>query len=302
VAAVLTGIIPVVQYKDDAQFLNAPVAFAHSVIGQDWAAGLVSAGAVAGITSVLLVMLMSQPRIFFSMSRDQLLPAGVSKVHPRFRTPYITTIITCVAVALVAGFVPIQILGEMTSIGTLFAFVIVSIAVPVLRRRRPDAPRSFKVPGGSIIPVLGVLSCVYLMLSLSVMTWVRFLGWLDIGMLIYWFYGRTHSMLVDPVEAAARTASQAFANLVTIVGALVTFNGFAIALLGFLTTFGVTTEELAKWHELDAVLQYVGLSISAEIADRFGLVILGIGIVVLAIGLVLRRTSGSQRVAAAGGR
>lgn len=302
VAGVLSGILPVVEYKTNVQFLNAPVGFAMAYLGKNWAAGLVSAGAVAGLTSVLLVMLMSQPRIFFSMSRDQLLPAGVSKVHPRFRTPYITTIITCVAVALVAGFVPIQILGEMTSIGTLFAFVIVSIAVPVLRRRRPDAPRSFKVPGGMVIPVLGVLSCVYLMVSLSVMTWVRFLGWLDIGMLIYWFYGRTHSMLVDPVEAAARTASQGFANLVTILGALVTFNGFAIALLGFLTTFGVTTEELAKWHELDAILQYVGLSISAEIADRFGLAILGIGIVVLAIGLVLRRTSGSQRVAAAGGR
>jgi len=139
VAGILSGIVPVVQYKADAQFLNAPVGYALALIHQDWAAGLVSAGAVAGITSVLLVMLMSQPRIFFSMSRDQLLPAGVSKVHPKFQTPYITTIITCVVVALVAGFVPIQILGEMTSIGTLFAFVIVSIAVPVLRAKRPDA-------------------------------------------------------------------------------------------------------------------------------------------------------------------
>ena len=103
VAGILSGIVPVVQYKNDVQFLNAPVGYALSVIHKDWAAGLVSAGAVAGITSVLLVMLMSQPRIFFSMSRDQLLPPGVSKVHPRFRTPYITTIITCVIVALVAG-------------------------------------------------------------------------------------------------------------------------------------------------------------------------------------------------------
>ena len=126
------------------------------MIHKDWAAGLVSAGAVAGITSVLLVMLMSQPRIFFAMSRDQLLPAGVSKVHPRFRTPYITTIITCVIVALVAGFVPIQILGEMTSIGTLFAFVVVSLAVIVLRVKRPDARRPFRVPFGIVIPVLGV--------------------------------------------------------------------------------------------------------------------------------------------------
>jgi basic amino acid/polyamine antiporter, APA family len=291
VAGILSGIVPVVQYKNDVQFLNAPVGYALAVIQKDWAAGLVSAGAVAGITSVLLVMLMSQPRIFFSMSRDQLLPAGVSKVHPRFKTPYITTIITCVIVALVAGFVPIQILGEMTSIGTLFAFVIVSVAVPVLRAKRPDAPRPFKVPGGPIIPVLGVLSCVYLMVSLSVMTWVRFLGWLDIGMLIYWFYGRTHSTLVDQAEAMRRTASESFANLVTVLGALVTFNGFAIAVLGFLTTWGVTSEELAKWDELDAVLSRIGLHVSAEIADRFGLTVLAVGIVLLVVGMVLRKST-----------
>jgi APA family basic amino acid/polyamine antiporter len=217
---VLTGIVPVVGFREDAQFLNAPVAYALSEINLDWAAGLVSAGAVAGITSVLLVMLMSQPRIFFSMSRDGLLPRGVSKVHPRFQTPYITTIITCVIVAITAGLVPIQVVGEMTSIGTLFAFVVVSMAVVVLRITRPDAHRPFKVPGGSVIPVLGVVSCLYLMVSLSVMTWVRLLVWLDIGMLIYWFYGRTHSPLADPREAAARTGGEAFANFLTIAGYL----------------------------------------------------------------------------------
>jgi len=301
VAAVLTGIVPVVQYKADVQFINAPVGYALSVIHKDWAAGLVSAGAVAGITSVLLVMLMSQPRIFFSMSRDQLLPAGVSKVHPRFKTPYITTIITCVVVALVAGFVPIQILGEMTSIGTLFAFVIVSVAVPVLRIQRPDARRPFKVPGGHVIPVLGVLSCVYLMLSLSVMTWVRFLGWLDVGMLIYWFYGRTHSTLADRAEAARRSAAESFANFVLVLGALVSFNGFAIALLGFLTTLGVTTEELAKWSEVDDLISKIGLHISADIADRFGLVILGIGIALVIVGIVLRKSAAKPSVPAARG-
>src|SRR5690349_2182555 len=235
VAGILTGIVPVVQYKADQQFLNAPVGYALAVINKDWAAGLVSAGAVAGITRVLLVMLMSQPRIFFAMSRDQLLPAGVSKVHPTFRTPYITTIITCVIVALVAAFVPIQILGEMTSIGTLFAFVVVSLAVIVLRIKRPEANRPFRVPFGYVIPVLGVVSCLYLMVSLSVMTWVRFLGWLDIGLVIYWFYGRTHSPLANKAEQARRTGGENLANLLKVGGYLILFNGFCITLLAFLT-------------------------------------------------------------------
>ena len=277
VAGILSGIVPVVQYKEDLQFINAPVGYALALIHKDWAAGLVSAGAVAGITSVLLVMLMSQPRIFFAMSRDQLLPAGVSKVHPRFRTPYITTMITCFIVALVAGFVPIEILGEMTSIGTLFAFVVVSLAVIVLRVKRPDARRPFRVPFGFVIPVLGVLSCLYLMVSLSVMTWVRFLGWLDIGMVIYWFYGRTHSPLADRAETARRTGTENLSNFLKIAGYMLLFNGFCITLLAFLTIWGVTTEVQAKWAELDTILNYAGMHISPEIADAFGLKILGLG-------------------------
>src|SRR6478609_875297 len=289
VAGILSGIVPVVQYKEDLQFINAPVGYALALIHKDWAAGLVSAGAVAGITSVLLVMLMSQPRIFFSMSRDQLLPAGVSKVHPRFRTPYITTMITCFIVALVAGFVPIEILGEMTSIGTLFAFVVVSLAVIVLRVKRPDARRPFRVPFGFVIPVLGVLSCLYLMVSLSVMTWVRFLGWLDVGMVIYWFYGRTHSPLVDRAEAARRTGVESLANFLKMAGYMLLFNGFCITLLAFLTIWGVTNEELAKWSELDVLLNYVGTHINPEIADAFGLKILALGAIVTVAGLVLGR-------------
>ena len=220
-------------------------------------------------------MLMSQPRIFFAMSRDQLLPPGVSKVHPKFRTPYITTMITGVVVAIVAGLTPIQILGEMTSIGTLFAFVVVSLAVIILRVKRPDARRPFRVPGGHIIPVLGVVSCAYLMIALTVMTWVRFLVWLDIGMVIYWFYGRTHSQLASKAEAAARSGVENVSNFLKMAGYMLAFNGFCITLLGLMTAWGVTTEELAKWHELDAVLeQRFGLHINPEIADTFGLTIL----------------------------
>jgi APA family basic amino acid/polyamine antiporter len=290
VAGVLSGIIPVLQFKDHPAFLNAPVGFVLAEIGMPWAAGLVSAGAVAGITSVLLVMLLSQPRIFFAMSRDQLLPPGVSKVHPKYRTPYITTMITGVVVAIVAGFTPINILGEMTSIGTLFAFVVVCMAVIMLRRSRPEAHRPFKVPGGYLIPVLGVLSCAYLMINLTVMTWVRFLVWLDLGMVIYWFYGRTHSPLVDRAEAAARSAAHNLANFLTMTGYMLLFNGFCITLLALLTEWGITTEELAKWHELDALLSRVGMHINPEIADAFGLRILAAGAVVTVAGLVLGRS------------
>ena len=297
VASVLTGIVHVVDYRQDVQFLNAPVAYALAVINQDWAAGLVSAGAVAGITSVLLVMLMSQPRIFFSMSRDGLLPPGISRVHPQFQTPYITTAITCVIVAIVAGLVPIQVVGEMTSIGTLFAFVVVCMAVIVLRRTRPDAHRPFRVPGGSTIPVLGVLSCLYLMVSLSVMTWVRLLVWLDIGMLIYWFYGRRHSPLVDRAEAAMRTGGETLGNTLKITGYLLLFNGAAILLLALLTEWNVTNETLARWSELDAITSRVGITVTPEVADRFGLSIIGVGAVVAAVGFLIARTAGKPKSA-----
>ena len=280
VSAVLTGILPVLEYKTNVQFLNAPVGYALAVIHKDWAAGLVSAGAVCGITSVLLVMLMSQPRIFFAMSRDRLLPAGASKVHPTFKTPYVTTIITGIVVSIAAALVPIQILGEMTSIGTLFAFMIVCSAVMVLRMKRPDAHRPFKVAGGPVIPVLGIVSCLYLMLNLPVATWVRFLGWLNIGMLIYWFYGRVHSPLADAREAAARTGQENLGNFVTVIGALLIFNGFFMAILGFMTTFGMTSETLIRWHEI---------GVTAEQSDRLGLIIFGIGIVTVIAGRLLAK-------------
>jgi len=300
VAAILTGIVSVTDYRtyeaalpgativpaaESARFLNAPVAYVLSVINLDWAAGLVSAGAVAGITSVLLVMLMSQPRIFFSMSRDRLLPQSVSAVHPRFGTPYITTMITGAVVAIFAGLLRIDVVGEMTSIGTLFAFVVVCSAVIVLRVKRPDAKRPFKVPFGFVLPALGVLSCLYLMLSLSIVTWVRFLVWLDLGMLIYWLYGRTHSPLANAAERAARTIPQAAGNLVTMLGALVLFNGLFMTILGYMTEFGITSEATAKWHEIH---------VTAEQADTVGLAVLGSGLLIFVAGLLLRKATGER--------
>jgi APA family basic amino acid/polyamine antiporter len=290
VAAILAGIVPVTNYRsleaalpgapivpqaESTAFLNAPVAYVLHVIGQDWAAGLISAGAVAGITSVLLVMLLSQPRIFFSMSRDRLLPAGVSRVHPRFGTPYITTIITGVIVAVVAGLTPINVVGEMTSIGTLFAFVVVSAGVIVLRIQRPEAPRPFRVPFGYLFPVLGVLSCLYLMLSLSAVTWVRFLVWLDLGMMIYWFYGCTHSPLADRAEQAAQSGLERTGNAVTMLGALGLFNGFFMTVLGYMTELGITTEATTKWHEIH---------VTPHQADTVGLVVLGTGLLLFVAG------------------
>jgi uncharacterized membrane protein len=208
--------------------------------------------------------------------------------------------ITGVIVSIVAGFTPIQVLGEMTSIGTLFAFVVVCFAVMILRARRPDHPRPFKVPFGSLFPILGVVSCVYLMVNLTVMTWVRFLVWLDFGMFIYWFYGRTHSPLVNQVEAAARSGGERFGNFLRMAGYMLLFNGFCITLLALLTEWGITKEELAKWHELDAVLSRIGMHINPEIADSFGLKILLAGVVVAIAGHLMTRggksPSRSERV------
>ena len=139
-------------------------------------------------------------RIGFSMGRDGLLPPAVATVHPRFGTPYRITIGTIVLVVLLAGFVPLTALADLVSIGTLFAFVVVSVAVPVLRRTRPQLERPFRVPLSPVVPVVSALACLYLMTNLSIETWLRFLVWLFVGMLIYLFYGRTHSRLAPGVS------------------------------------------------------------------------------------------------------
>ena len=163
--------------------------------GRPWAQALVSAGALAGMTSVLLVFQLGQPRIFMAMARDGLLPAYFAKIHPRYRTPHVTTIWTGVVVGVVAMFTDIGALADLTNIGTLFAFALVCIGVILLRRTHATRPRPFRVPLVPLVPLLGVFFCFVLMLSLPLLTWIRFFIWLAVGLLIYFFYGVSHSRL-----------------------------------------------------------------------------------------------------------
>ena len=151
--------------------------------------------AVLGLASVVLVMLMAQPRIFFSMSRDGLLPPVFSRIHPRFQTPHVSTILTGVAVGVCSMFTSIDEMVDLTNIGTLFAFILVCIGVWILRKREPDRPRSFRTPWVPVIPILGVAACLYLMLGLPWVTWLRFGLWLIVGMVVYFMYGFKHSRL-----------------------------------------------------------------------------------------------------------
>jgi APA family basic amino acid/polyamine antiporter len=174
---------------------KAPLATAFQSVGQPIFANLITLGALAGLTTVMMILMLGQSRVAFAMSRDGLLPRALSKVHPRFGTPYRITIIVGVVVAALAGFIPLEELAELVNIGTLFAFVLVSAAVIVLRRTRPDLPRAFRTPLVPFVPILAVLSCLTLMMFLAVNTWLRFIIWMAIGLVVYFGYGRPHSRL-----------------------------------------------------------------------------------------------------------
>jgi APA family basic amino acid/polyamine antiporter len=190
VAAVLTGLIPSSQID-----IHAPVAEALRLAGFKWGAAIIAIGAVAGITSVLVVMMLGQIRVFFAMSRDQLLGSWLAKVHPRFGTPHRATILTGVAVAIMSAFIPIGEAADMTNIGTFFAFVLVCIGVIVLRYTRPNHPRPFRLPFMPIVPLLGTMACLGLMWQLPQLTWLRFGVWTIIGVIVYLGYGLKHSRL-----------------------------------------------------------------------------------------------------------
>ncbi len=190
VVAVLTGMV-----RYDQIDVAAPVSRAFQQIGIGWAEGLIAAAGVAGITSVLLVMMLSGPRVFLAMARDGLVPPFFGDVHPRFRTPWKATIVIGMFVTVLAGFLPIDALLHLTNIGTLLAFVIVCAAVLIMRRTNPDADRPFRAPLVPLTPILGIGCCLLLMFSLPAANWWRLGVWLLIGFLIYFAYGRHHSTL-----------------------------------------------------------------------------------------------------------
>jgi APA family basic amino acid/polyamine antiporter len=198
VSGVLTGMVG---YRSIDE--GAPISTAFKDVGLGWAAALIGIAAVCGLTSVILVDLIAMGRIGFAMARDGLLPPRLAEVHPRFGTPSVITLLTVALVAVLATFVPISALAEMVSIGTLFAFTMVSIAVPVLRRTRPDLHRPFRTPFSPVLPVLSAVLCVALMANLSIETWLRFLAWLALGALVYLGYGNRRARVAERAKVAA---------------------------------------------------------------------------------------------------
>jgi basic amino acid/polyamine antiporter, APA family len=190
---VAVSLVVVGMQKYDQLSTSAPLADAFTAVGQPWAAALISIGAIAGLTTVVMILMLGQSRVLFAMCRDGLLPRGLARVHPKYGTPARLTVIIGVVTALLSGFISLSELAELVNIGTLFAFVVVAVGVVILRRTRPDLPRAFRTPLVPLLPVVAVLACFYLMLNLPVETWLRFLVWMAIGCLLYFLYGYRHS-------------------------------------------------------------------------------------------------------------
>ncbi|GGT10573.1 amino acid permease [Streptomyces chromofuscus] len=188
--------------------VDAPLADAFKATGHPWFAGFISFGAAVGLTTVCMILLLGQTRVFFAMSRDGLLPRFFSRVHPRFKTPHRPTILLGVLIAVLAGFTPLQELAALVNIGTLFAFVIVAISVIILRRTRPDLHRAFRTPWVPVLPIVSVLASLWLMLNLPAETWVRFAVWMAIGIVVYFLYGRSHSRLGRQQETTVKDVTR----------------------------------------------------------------------------------------------
>lgn len=196
VAAVLTGMVPY-----DRLDIDAPVSDAFKQVGLPWAQLIISFGAIAGITSVLLVLMLSQPRVMLAMARDRLLPPSIfGAIHPRFQTPWKSTMLTGLFVAAMAALLPLRVLAELVNIGTLLAFAFVCGAVLIMRRTHPEAPRPFRVPLYPLTPILGILVCLLLMLSLPAENWLRLVIWLGLGFAVYFGYGKKRSIMREKAE------------------------------------------------------------------------------------------------------
>lgn len=268
VATVFTGLISYPELKaklatEQAEPLTMALQHVGQVFNKDlgWAVGIVAFGSVIAHTAVLLVFQLGQPRIFFSMARDGLLPPVFYKVHPRFRTPHISTILTGVFVAVFAAVASIDEMVDLTNIGTLFAFILVCAGIIVLRVREPDRKRPFRVPGGLIIPILGIVSCIYLIYYLPPTSWLRFAAWLNFGFVIYVGYGAVRSRLTGrhhaerPAEHDARTAYTGAWLALIGVALLVFMRGFDVWLEAVKASEGSTAAiravfRAAPWMEV----------------------------------------------------
>jgi APA family basic amino acid/polyamine antiporter len=207
---------------------------------------IIKVGAILGLSSTMVVMVMGQPRVFYSMSKDGLLPKWASKIHPKYQTPHITTAITGVIVAILAGIVPISLLGELVSIGTLFAFVIVGVGIIILRSSNPNLSRPFKVPFSPFIPVATVVSAAYLMNSLPLDTWIRLIDWMSIGLVIYFAYSYSHSNLREVTNEVANQSDSRSSPPIAAILAVV----LAIALTLYQVPYLMNLKSEVLWINL----------------------------------------------------